>query len=155
MVQFSGFIHNRDIGQFNRMVGLNELKKMVFLKPLSTGDRQHDNKDEIGDQECGLHRQWMGSHTYIKALPQVIFNSQESADSGNIADLPMAEWHRFYDREVRRSSRTVSSSSQVVDLPRLNLTAPMPSSFGTPMALRTGERLIEPAWHAEPVDTAT
>ena len=50
---------------------------------------------------------------------------------------------------------TCSSSSEVVVLPRLNRTVPIPSRWGTPMAARTGESSTEPAWHADPVVAAT
>ncbi len=31
-----------------------KMEEMVFLEPLTTGDRQHDNKDEIRDQKNKL-----------------------------------------------------------------------------------------------------
>src|SRR3990172_1894195 len=54
-----------------------------------------------------------------------------------------------------RYPRTSSSSSQVVVRPKLNRTAPIPSSGGTPIAARMGERVTEPAWQADPVEAAT
>ena len=60
-----------------------------------------------------------------------------------------------YIEAFRHPQNFFSNSSHVVVRPRLNRIAPIPSRGGTPIAARTGDRVTEPAWQADPVEAAT
>src|SRR5579864_1785589 len=60
---------------------------------------------------------------------------------------------RLAHASARLNRLTTSSISSSAELrPRLKRIAPMPTSGAMPIAFRTGESVISPEWHAEPVE---